>query len=195
MPGFLERLDAFVGALGSGKLPLPQVVAIPPDQCPPPGSVGAEIRKEEAYFTVRINELFLAEARVAWANYDPMVLVTSSFVYGDKTFSVPAVVGPSLVAQPGQALPRGLLFNDTTAAGPYPYRGGPVTLSVVLYRVRHHDYARGLLRLLDGISKAIGPAADLGILSKVGGTMLDGLELLLGLGETEPVAGHRRGGR
>jgi hypothetical protein len=191
MTGVFERLEGFVQNIAGGQIALPKVISIPPAQCFPTGSIGAEIRKDQAYFTVQINELFLQQARQWFVTYDPMVLITTTFVHGDKTISVPAVVGPSLIAQPGHPVPQGIVLHDTTVAGPYPYRGGPVAISVVLYRVRHKDHARALLKVVESVSKAIGPAADMGLLSKVGGSMLDGLEVLLSLGETEPIAGHR----
>jgi hypothetical protein len=184
-------LQDFAGWLANGRIALPDVVAIPPAQCLPAGSAGADIGKDRDYFTVTINELFLSNARRGWATYDPMVLVTTSFLYGDKRISVPSVVGPGLLAQAGQRLPQGLVLQDTTVAGPYPYRGGPVAIALAFYRFRHQDYAQGLLQLVEGVSNAVGPAADMGILAKIGGPLLDGLNKLLGMGETEPIAGHR----
>ena len=191
MKGMLDRLQDFAGWLANGKIPLPDVVAIPPAQCLPAGSAGADIGKDRDYFMVTINELFLSNARRGWATYDPMVLVTTSFLYGDKRISVPSVVGPGLLAQAGQSLPQGLVLQDTTVAGPYPYRGGPVAIALAFYRLRNQDYAKGLLDLVEGVASAVGPAADMGILAKVGGPLLDGLNKLLGMGETEPIAGHR----
>ena len=191
MAGVLDRLQDFAGWLANGEIALPDVVAIPPARCLPAGSAGTDIGKDRDYFTVTINELFLSNARRGWAIYDPMVLVTTSFLYGDKRISVPSVVGPGLLARAGQRLPQGLVLQDTTVAGPYPYRGGPVAIALAFYRLRNQDYAQGLLQLVEGVSNAVGPAADIGILAKVGRPLLDGLNKLLGMGETEPIAGHR----
>jgi hypothetical protein len=104
---------------------------------------------------------------------------------------VPKIVGPDLIQQKMGKLPHGFMLHDTLVAGPYPFRGGPVAISVILYKVKHHDYARGLLKFVEGVSSAIGVPADLGTLTKVGGAILDGFETLLDLGDTVPVAGHR----
>ena len=191
MPGILDRLQDFSAWIACGKIALPDVVAIPPAQCSPPGSVGVDIVKDHDYFGVTINELFLSDARIGWATYDPMVVATTSFLYGDKRISVPSIVGPALLEQKGQKTPQGILLQDTTVAGPYPYRGAPVAISLVFYRMRHRDYAKDLLRLVEGVSSAVGPAADMALLSKVGGALIGGLDDLLGMGETEPIAGHR----
>jgi hypothetical protein len=191
MTGVLDRLQDFAGWIASGKMALPEVVAIPNSRCIPPGSSGIDILKGEQYFNVTVNELFLDRSRFGLATYVPMVIATVSFLYGGKRISVPTIVGPGLLQSNGQTLPQGILLQDTTVAGPYPYRGGPVAISLVFYRLRHRDYARELLRLVEGVSSAIGPAADLGLLAKVGGALIGGLNDLLGMGETEPIAGHR----
>ena len=191
MNGILDRLQDFSAWIARGKIALPEVIAIPPDQCVPLGSVGVNILKDRDYFGVTINELFLSNARVGWATYDPMVVATTNFLYNDKRISVPSIVGPTLLEQKGRKVPQGVLLQDTTVAGPYPYRGGPVAISLAFYRMRHRDYAKDLLRLVESVSTAVGPAADMGLLSKVGGALIGGLDDLLGMGETEPIAGHR----
>jgi hypothetical protein len=191
MPGFMDRMTGFAGRLRSGALPLPTVACIPPAQCLPTGLFGNEIVRDRAYFKLHINELFLAEGRSWWATFDPVVLVITEFVYGQGRISVPKIVGPDLIQQKMGTLPHGVVLHDTRVAGPYPFRGGPVAVSVVLYKVRHHDYARGLLRFVEGVSSAIGVPADMGTLAKVGDAILDGFETLLNLGDTVPVAGHR----
>jgi hypothetical protein len=191
MTDLFKQITSFVQNLSVGPLLQPKAIIITPARCSPPGSSGADIQRDKSYITLTVNELFLANARKGWVNYQPMVVFATSFIQGNATITVPAVVGPSLFERPGQRLPQGLLLNDIEVAGPVPYRGGPLTISVVLYRLKHSNHARDLLQLVEGVSKAIGPTADLGMLSKVGGTLLDGLESLLGLGDTEPVMGQR----
>jgi hypothetical protein len=191
MGDLFDRLGRFVQNLESGPVPLPKAMAFPPERCLPEGSAGMQFSQNHCYLTLTINELFLANARKGWADYQPMVISATSFIRQNTTVTVPAVVGPSLFEQSQLKLPSGLLLNDIDIAGPFPYKGGNITINLLLYRVRHSDYARNMLRLVEGVSKAIGPAADLSLLGKVGGTLLDGLETVIGLGETEPVMGHR----
>jgi hypothetical protein len=191
MTGILDHLVDFAGWVAAGKIRLPEVVAIPSGQCFPPGSAGVDILNGQHYFSVTINELFLDYTRFGLTTYVPMVIATVSFNYGGDRISVPSIVGPGLLETKGQKLPRGILLQDTTVAGPYPFRGGPVAISLVFYRLQHRNYAKELLKLVESISGAIGPAADLGLLAKVGGALLGGVNDLLGMGETEPIAGHR----
>ena len=191
MTDFLARMGGFVEKLRSSPMPLPTVSEIAHDRCLPSGVAGREIVKDNGYFTVWLNELFLAEGRNWWATYDPVAIVITEFGYGTGRVSVPIVVGPNLISAKNPGVPHGIVLRDTCVAGPYPFRGGNVAITVILYKVKHQDYARGLLRFVESLSSAIGTPADIGMLAKVGGTVLDGLESLLNLGDTVPVAGHR----
>jgi hypothetical protein len=191
MPDLFAQLSSFVQTLATGPVLQPSAVIVPPARCTPEGFAGIPVAKDKCYLTLTVNELFLSKARHWFADYQPMVIFATSFVQGNTTVTVPAVVGPSLLAQPGQQLPQGLLINDIEVAGPTPYRGGTLTISVLLYRVKHSDYARALLQVVEGVSKAIGPTANMGMLTKVGGALLDGMESVLRLGDTEPIMGQR----
>jgi hypothetical protein len=191
MTDFLTRIAEFVGNLAGGEVVQPKAVILPSDDCPPPESPAPDIEKDKCYLTLTVNELFLSKARQWWVKYQPMVVFVSSFIQGNKTVSVPAVVGPCLLERPGEKLPQGLLINDIEVAGPIPYRGGALTISVILYRLEHTNHARDLLRFVEGVSRAIGPTIDLSLLSKVGAPLLDGLGSLLGLDGTVPVMGQR----
>jgi hypothetical protein len=191
MSDLFERMTGFVQKVAAGPVPLPKAIVIPPGQCLPSGCAGSVIAKDKVYLNLTINELFLANSRKGWTKYQPMVLVTTTCLHGDRMITLPAVVAPSLLTQHRQELPQGLLLNDINVVGPIPYRGGSLTINVLLYRVKHSDYAREMLRLIEGLSKTIGPAADMSMLTKVGATLLDGLESLFGLGDTEPVMGQR----
>lgn len=191
MSDLLAQVSAFVQNLKAGPLLQPKAVTIASERCLPAGSTGAAIAKDECYLALTVNELFLSSARKWYVNYQPMVVIATSFLQGGVTVTVPAVVGPSLLEQPGKKLPQGLLLNNIEVAGPVPYRGGTVTVSALLYRVQHTNYAKDLLKVVEGVSKAIGPTADIGMLTKIGGPLMDGLGSLLNLGDTEPVMGQR----
>jgi hypothetical protein len=152
MTRVLDHLVDFAGWIAAGQIRLPEVVAIPSGQCFPPESAGVDILNGQNYFSVTINELFLDYTRFGLTTYVPMVIAAVSFNYGGKRISVPSIVGPGLLETKGQKLPRGILLQDTTVAGPYPFRGGPVAISLAFYRVQHRNYAKELLKLVESIS-------------------------------------------
>jgi hypothetical protein len=191
MVTLLDRITTFVETLACGPTLQPKSVIIAPERCKPDGCSGTTIAKDQCYLRLTINELFLSDARHAFVEYQPMLVSATSYIQGNEQITVPSVVGPSLLSRPLAELPQSLLLNDIDIAGPFPYRGGSLTISLVLYRIKHTNYARDLLHVVEGVSKAVGSAADLGLLSKVGGVLLDGVESLLGLRDTEPVMGQR----
>jgi hypothetical protein len=188
---FIDRMTDFTAWLRSGKFPLPTIAALGPSQCFPEGIAGREIEKDRAYFTVEVKQLFLSEGRKWYVTYNPAVLMIVEFIHGGKKISVPTLVGPNMIRQQGAQYPHGVVLENTLVAGPYPFRGGRVAITAVLYRARHHDYARALLNFVESASSALGVPAHIGTLSQIGGTVLDGLEILLKLGDAEPIAAHR----
>lgn len=191
MSDLITKLAAFVQKLSAGPVLQPKALIL--SSCDQEGSQSsaASIEKEKCYLTLTVNELFLSKARQWWVKYQPMVIFATSFIKGNTTVTVPAVVGPSLLERQGEELPQGLVINDIDVAGPIAYRGGTLSISVILYRLERTNHARDLLRVVEGVSKSLGPSADLTLLTKVGAPLLDGLESLLSLDGTVPVMGQR----
>ena len=179
--------------LRAGHQALPTVATIPPDRCRPENTVGYPIPRDQMYFTVRLNEMHLAENREWWTVYDPLVIVVTEFNHAQERIAVPAVIGPNLIRKRAQSdQPRyGVVLLDTRVTGPHPYRGGDVDVSVGFYRVQRANHARALLKVVDSLSAAFASAGELQTIAKTGGALLEGVEGLLGLQETTYLAGHR----
>ena len=171
-----------------------------PAQTPiPPGRVRlrdaldsrpTEVTKDTDYFSVRINQLFLAESGSWFREYDPMVFTVCEFIYGTGTQEVPSVVGPTLLGHPDKT-PEGMVFQNTRVAGLHPFRGGRLNLSVVLCRVKRTDYAQALLGVLEKTAGAIDVGSAFLPYSKLAGALFHGVESLLELQDTEPLIGLR----
>jgi hypothetical protein len=127
--------------LSKGKIELPAVKTLSPEKCTPAGKVGYAIRRNKMYFTLRINEMYLAENRQWWAIYDPMVVVVCEFNYGHERVAVPKVIGPNLIQKysSGDRASHGVVLQNTRVTGPHPYRGGDINISVALYRVERKN--------------------------------------------------------
>src|SRR5262245_36382597 len=67
-------------------------VFIPADHVLDSGVSSKRFEPRNHYFAVAINELFLAQSRQWWNEYDPMALVVSEFTYDGKRTTVPIVV-------------------------------------------------------------------------------------------------------
>jgi hypothetical protein len=154
-------------------------------------SLGLRFEGKRHYFQVIVHEMFLAKARQWFVHYDPMVVAAATYIYDTKVETVPFVAGPSMLKDFGQGTPAGMIFQDTPVSGLNPYQGGAFTLTLVLYKVQRKNNADRLLQMVGGISKSLDPSSTLTAYLKVAGTIVDGVEALLGLEETVPVLGYR----
>lgn len=192
MPSIIERARNIWDLLRQGPAQLPTRASLPHDHVDDGRMAQAAFQPDQHYFQVRINEMYLKYSREWFNKYDPMVFVVSEFTYDKKVEAVPFVVGPQMMEKFGQNTPTGMIFSDTRVAGIHPYRGGRLTLSVVLCRVLREDYARNLLHLVDSATSALDFSTALSTYVKIAGVVLDGVEAVLGLGNTNSIIGLRK---
>ncbi len=188
-----EHWRALWNTMRQGETRLPARITIPRGHVDRGAELGEPFQPGAHYFQVRVNEMFLAYSRQWFSEYDPLVFVVSEFIYDKHVETLPYIVGPSMLEQFGQQLPSGMIFADTKVAGVHPYQGGALNLAVVLYRIKRNDYARALLKVVESAANALDFSTALSSYTKVAGTVLDGVESLLGLGDTVPLIGARFG--
>jgi hypothetical protein len=187
----LRRTRAVLGWAQGSATQLPTAATIAADHVLDEETPAQPFRRDEHYFQVRVNELFLATARQWFARFDPMVLVVSEFIYDKRPQAVPFVVGPSMLEKYGQQLPAGMILSDTRVAGPHPYKGGRLSLAVVLSQVQKVNYAQELLKVVESAA-GLSFATGLGAYLPVAGILLDGVDALLGLEAVTPLMGFRK---
>src|SRR2546423_47865 len=96
---------------------------------------------DEAYFVVRMKEMFLGRIRLLWRKYYPVL----------HGFTEYAGVEEHAIAGPGQLQDLGNLNLDHVITlnyrltGPTPYKGGDISLLVGLYSVPGQDAAKALI--------------------------------------------------
>lgn len=154
--------------------------------------VGAPFIADKDYFQVRVNDMYLPYDRLWFKKYDPMVVVVTEFNYGRDKQGVPYVVGPSLMEKYGYKAPAGMVFSDTRVAGLHPFRGGELSLSIILCMVERDNYCQKLLQLVESAAGALDFSTVLSSYIKVASVVLGGIETLFGLGKTVPLIGSRR---
>ncbi len=158
---------------------------------------GNEIVPETHYFGVTLNQMNLRAGQEWWVTYDPLVYISVEFRYGAERVTVPKLIGPSVLR--GQLpmadtkLAHGFVIKNLRVVGPHPFRGDDITLTVVLYKVKRTDYAKHFLRFAETISGSIGLPAQVDMVIKVGGVVVDALEALFEVSETKAVLGHQIG--
>jgi hypothetical protein len=176
------------------RIPADHVVGAPPVTTKPTSGTDSESNQftaNEHYFQVRVNELFLVNQRDWFTVYDPIVVTSTEFLYGDKPVLLPFVVGPSMMRNGGSAIPAGMRFTNTSVAGPHPYRGGALKLSLILGKLEREDYARKYLGWIENATKIFDYATALGSYMKVATLILDGVEAVLGTDGDKMLIGLR----
>jgi len=193
MSSFVETLKERLANLCGRHELLPSATKIPADQCFPASGADAQIVRNKNYFTIRVNEMSLRENAKWWVKYDPLVFCVVEFNYGGSRVALPVAIGPHTIKrQWASDQPQyGSVLNDVLVAGPYPYRGGDIDVSLSLYRIERDNRARTLLKMVEGLSSLFAGAGQFEIIAKVGAPLLEGIEALLGLDETALLAGQR----
>jgi hypothetical protein len=160
--------------------------------------IGAKMQtsfaKNEHYFVVRINEIFLSYKRQWFSTYDPVVFVTTEFLYNAEKYAVPFVVGPSMMSNKMDQIPEGMVFQDTVVAGLHPYRGGNFILSLVLGRMRQENYLRKIVNIIEKTAATYtgGFATIVSNYTKVANVVLDTMDALFDSSDVEPLIGCRK---
>jgi hypothetical protein len=153
------------------------------------------------YFELWAHELFLANNRVLWATHDPVAVVAVGFLYNGEVISIPRIVGPSLIAEAGgpcgasgEAM-HGTVLKDTLIAGPYPYRGGDVEVTVRLYAAQRDNKARSLLRTAERLTGAIADPGGIVTFEKTTEAVVSAIESVFGLTPMRYLAGAQLAAR
>jgi len=147
----------------------------------------------EHYFVVRIHQAHLAAARMWFSRYDPLLSMVTEFGYDGAVQREPFLVGPSTFKTDGHPTPAGMDFTDVRATDIRPYRGGPVNVTVILYRNKVSDAIRQLLSIAERCVAVPGLSAAAGPYIQYAEAGLDALESVLGLDDTVPMLGVMHG--
>jgi hypothetical protein len=164
------------------------------DSAAPPSDVAASDSSfvaDRDYFQVRINELFLLNQREWFSDWDPMVVTSTDFLYKDHIETLPYLVGPSMIANYASDAPTGMVFTNTTVAGPHPYRGGALKLTIILGRLKREDYLRRSLEWLDKAIKTFDFATAIAPYLKVAELVIESVDGLLGSSTENALIGLR----
>jgi hypothetical protein len=116
------------------------------------GSQGKVIDKGQAYFVVRMREMYLRYSRKLWRKYYPVLHAYTRHLQGEEQ----TVAGPGHLRELGDTNLDKVVNLNHRLAGPIPYRGDEVSLLVGLYSVPGQDAVRALVKTLGDLSKVEG---------------------------------------
>jgi hypothetical protein len=166
-------------------------IDIPQSHIVQSGDFPSRFKPREQYFSIVVNEIFATHARRWFDLVAPAAIVITEFVYGGKPIVVPYVVGPSMLDSLKKATPHGVAITDTRVAGITPFSGGSFAVTVIVAEVKVDSYATRLLDFASGVTGACPLGASIEPYLKIAGSVMRGIEKMLGLADFVPIVGHR----
>jgi uncharacterized protein YeeX (DUF496 family) len=148
--------------------------------------------RHKHYFEVVVNEMYLTYERKWFKTYDPIVFVTSGFLYKGEMVEIPFLVGPQMLKNKMGSEVKGMIFENTLVAGLHPYRGGNFIINIVLGRMVTNNYLKKVISILEDASGTYPGAFAKSIepYLKVSKVIIKGLEDLFDSADIEPLIGH-----
>jgi len=190
MSAVSDRWKRVWRAVQAQQAALPSHVVVQPEDVEPLVSPVTPFDAQNEYFQVVVNEMYLTNAREWAKTYDPMVLAVTEFAYSGEVQTVPFVVGPTLLGK-GIAQPQGMLYSNTRVAGIHPFAGSRFASTVILYRIVRRDYVKDLLQVVERAASALNVAAALVPYLPIADVVLQGVESLISIDDTQPIVGSR----
>jgi len=157
------------------------------------GQLDVKFAKDQNYFQMLINEMYLSTQREWFNKVDPVVYAYAEFIYAGRSHAVPFLVGPNILRQRGVSdqFLGGLILRNTDVTGVNPYRGGTLVLSVVLCEAKGDNLLRPLLKVVENTAGALDFSPATGVYIKVAKLLMDGFDQLFGTGMVTPLVGLR----
>jgi hypothetical protein len=164
---------------------------LPDDYVLDSGYTSRTFERDQAYFTISLPKMFLADARRLWQGLAPVTIAAAEFQYAGQRQSVPFVVGKDLLASVQAYLKdQNVEYRNTKILGPCPYTGGAVSLFVGLFQTAADSPSTEFFSLLGDIAGAFQLTGWSGYLP-VAKVVTAGLGRLLGLSGTNLRIGAR----
>lgn len=168
---------------------VPTYIEFSANQTDEPALFSTKFDDRRHYFMVSVSEMFLSYNRLWHQNFSPMVFSVCNFKYNGETLEIPYIIGPSHLKKFEQRLPKGMLFLNTPVVGVHPWRGGNLSLSIILCRVKETNNIEKVLSVIEDVSNSLDFSAGLESYTKVGRVVLKGFDSLLGFEQTSPLLG------
>ena len=147
--------------------------------------IGKLIPKNEAYYVVRMKEMYLKTTRKYWRRLYPML---HAFIEDDFS-ETHAVVGPGQLKELGEKNLDRIVNLNQRLSGPTVFRGGDVSVLVGLYSVPGEDASKALVDTVSTVANLGGFALNQSI--QIANVVKAGIENIVGLNEARLELGIR----
>ena len=148
----------------------------------PVGERGEPIEPDQFYLTVSLRSFYLDKVRRGWNTYYGVAHSRVSALHRMHRAEFIKVVTPGSSLELQDADRTVFKTINQSLAGPFPYRGGRLEISLALAAVKQSDFAGRFVSLLEEVSEAAGVTlVDQAL--KFAAPVKKGLELLTGTEE------------
>ena len=187
----MSSLSSLLESLWHGPAAQKIYYRFPDDHVLDTGYTSRVFERDQAYFTISLSEMFLADARKLWQGFAPLTIAAAEFQYAGQRQSVPFVVGKDLLASIQAYLKdQNVEYRNTKIFGPCPCAGGAVSLFVGLFQTPLNSPSTEFFSILGDIAGAFELTGLSGYLP-VAKVVTAGLSRLLGLSGTNLRIGAR----
>jgi hypothetical protein len=149
------------------------------------GAKPSTIEKNQAYFVLRMTEMYVAYSRKLWRKLYPML---HSYMEHGKT-SENSIAGPGQLRELGDSNLERIVNLNYRLAGPTVYTGEDLSILIGLYSVPGQDATKALIDTVASVASLGGVA--LGSAVQIAQTVKSGVESILGLDGSQLTLGIR----
>lgn len=168
---------------------VPAYFRIPDENTDLPSGETSQFDERRHYFMISVNEMYLSYKREWHKSFSPMVFSVCNFKYDGKELEIPFAISPGFLQKYKQEVPGGMLFLNTPVVGLFPWRGGNVSLSLILSRIPQADVAEKMIDVIGEISGSLSFAAGIESYTRISRVLLNGINSLMGFQQTQPILG------
>ena len=148
--------------------------------------------KDQAYFQIRLSEMFLRDDRELWRNFLPVTVCMTEFNFNGKQQVVPFIVSNEILKSIEKYADGNRVdYRNTRLTLPIPYIGGDVSVFVGLYRITRTDLALNFFSFMGSIVKVF-DTSGITKYVELAGPLSVGLEQFLGMADVEFRVGTRQ---
>jgi len=143
------------------------------------------IENGEAYFVIRLKEMYVGFGRKLWRKYYPMLHGFTKHGQSEEH----TVAGPGQLHELGEANLDRIVNLNQRLAGPTPFNGDDVALLVGLYAIPGEDAAKALIGTVATLANLGGITVGQAI--PIAAAVKSGIESILGLNDAQLQLGIR----
>ncbi|MEN6441532.1 MAG: hypothetical protein ABFD97_23450 [Syntrophobacter sp.] len=135
---------------------------IPAPAVPAPANTlpeGRVVEMQEAYVTVRMRSMAIAATSSGWNKFHAALHSAASLqLKNGETATIQTVLSPDFMRNLDSSKLERVLHIDRTVFGPMPYTGGPLSLNMGVFAIKHADLAVPFIQVLEELTTAGGVA-------------------------------------